>query len=741
MKRCLCILVLCLVAILSVAQISSGGSPMVFNPDDYAGSGVHKSGRFSVLGAYDFFQALDVDTMYHPADDSTKRFVVGNVCKVDITPYNSGTTFTSDGYRVWRAGIASPGAKALSVVFTEFNIPDGAKLFLYNPSQSLILGSFSSENNNPNGILPVQPLPADSLIIEYQEPVEASGNGFKGRLRIGYASHNFFDINGYLKKTNPDGGINCSPQAYLREPENQAISASCLIYTTGTDKSQSWYGSGSLINNPDGKPYVISANHVFYEGKYAPTSVFFIQNHKVMDGVRGSAELSMAGANSVAAAQDLDLALVELYQMPPKDYRPYLAGWDANEIAGYNSPYKCLHHPNGDFTKISYATVTATASKANFETQKFTQKSFWRISRWSEGATQGGSSGSPLFNSDGRIIGCLTGGSSVCSNPVDDYFWQLSFAWDFHVDSNMQLKHWLDPHNQGIKSMDGADPYALEQPCYRVSNFVPDDIIDYQRLSGGATGYQAGHNSLGCTAYAEHYQFDEDTEVYGVYIGTYKGKYNSGRQVYVKVYSGGSNPGEELASVNVKPYDYAFKYDGSLNETIITGWNTRDTYVRFPSPVKVFRDCYLGISFQDYATPDTLALYQTTNRASGNSAYFFKDGAWSAFTAYPSQAQAASLWLQPVVADVKPSGLKESEEPAAHKFYVAVTDERSLMLFAPDEDAVDYKIIDMSDRQVASGSAYLYDGSAVLPFTAPDGLYLIVLQGSTSSETHKFLWR
>lgn len=740
MRRIFNILVLLTVAVAALAQISVGGAPMPFNPDDYARGGVLKGGlKFSMLGAYDFFQTLDVDTVYHPADDGEKRFVAGNVCKVDITPYNSGITFNSNGYKVWRAGITSPGAVALSVVFSEFNIPDGANLFLYNPSQSIVIGSFSSNNNNFNNILPVQPLSADTVIVEYQEPAEASGSGFKGRLRIGYASHNFFDTNGYLKRTNPDGGITCSPQAFLDDPQNPAVNASCLIYVTGTDMQKSWYGSGSLLNNPDGKPYVISSNHVFYEGKYAPTSVFFFQNHKVREGVKGSSELSMAGASSVTAAQDLDMAMVELYQMPPKDYRPYLAGWDANESAGYLSPYKCIHHPNGDFTKISYANVTATISKVDFETQKFKYKSFWKISRWNVGATQGGSSGSPLFNSDGKIIGCLTGGSSFCENPVNDYFWQLSYAWEFHVDSEMQLKRWLDPHNQGVKSMDGADPYAYVQPCYRVSNFDPDDIVGYQRLCGSATGYQAGHNSLGCTAYAERYLFDEETEVYGVYVGSYKGKYVSGRPVYVKVYDGGLNPGAELASVDVRPYDYAYKYDGTISETITKNWNTRDTYVRFPNPVQVKKGCFIGVSFQDYATPDTLAIYQTTNRASGNSAYYYRNGVWSAFTSYPSQPQAASLWLQPVVADVKPSGVDEIGE-TVKCFDIVVAD--GLKAFSiGDTEKCDYVIKDMGGKSIASGSLIFSDKTAVVPFDAPQGLYIIALQGSASTETHKFLWR
>jgi len=159
--------------------------------------------------------------------------------------------------------------------------------------------------------------------------------------------------------------------------------------------------------------------------------------------------------------------------------------------------------------------------------------------------------------------------------------------------------------------------------------------------------------------------------------------------------------------------------------------------------VKVNKECYIAISFPDYANPDTLALYQTTNRASGNSAYYYKGGAWYAFTAYPSQPQAASLWLQPVVATVESTDVAESSSDVAGGFNIAVYPDGSLMLFALNSIEPDaaYTILDMSGRSITAGTADLADGSAVIPFKAPKGIYIIALQGSVAAETYKFLWR
>src|SRR5690606_32656120 len=76
------------------------------------------------------------------------------------------------------------------------------------------------------------------------------------------------------------------------------------------------------------------------------------------------------------------------------------------------------------------------------------------------------SSGSPLFDQDGRIIGQLWGGGASCSNlTANDFYGRVHTSWEpAGSDQTNQLKFWLDPTNIGALVTDGYDPaQALTQ--------------------------------------------------------------------------------------------------------------------------------------------------------------------------------------------------------------------------------------------------------------------------------------
>jgi hypothetical protein len=148
-----------------------------------------------------------------------------------------------------------------------------------------------------------------------------------------------------------------------------------------------------------------------------------------------------------------DFYLVELNSSLPFDYGLYVAGWNRSNTA--SSEGVGIHHPAGDIKKIS--TYSQSVNSANSGND-------WRV-RWvntesGHGVTEGGSSGSPLFNANKQIIGDLSTGSSACTPAFYlngyDFYGKLSESWDQNGSTNdRRLKPWLDPTNSGVISMNG----------------------------------------------------------------------------------------------------------------------------------------------------------------------------------------------------------------------------------------------------------------------------------------------
>src|SRR5690606_15683897 len=83
----------------------------------------------------------------------------------------------------------------------------------------------------------------------------------------------------------------------------------------------------------------------------------------------------------------------------------------------------------------------------------------WQVSRWSQGTTEQGSSGSGLWNESRRVVGVLSGGSAACSGSVDDgrsdFYARLDRQWQANAAADGQLKAWLDPIGSGAREIAG----------------------------------------------------------------------------------------------------------------------------------------------------------------------------------------------------------------------------------------------------------------------------------------------
>ncbi|MFC2096121.1 trypsin-like peptidase domain-containing protein [Bacteroidota bacterium] len=384
-----------------------------------------------------------------------KSMRFAKIIEVDINPEVDGKWETlPDGDRLWYFKIKSPGAYSLSILFDNYRLPIGSKLYVYSSDQKHVRGSFTYKNNKWNNLLPIAPVKGDEIIIEYFEPANVE---FKGELHISSVAHDYIDVFKYLSKGTKGFGdsgdcninINCDNDEMWQLLKHSV----CKITYNG------WLCSGALINNTnqDETPYLLTANHCISNDFDASAAVFYF-NYESIDcsDIDGTTDQTIAGSSIIATptVKTLDFSLLELSLSPPSNYKPFYAGWN-RDVANPTS-VTSIHHPQGDIKKITKSYDGATTGDYG---EGYNEYAHWYIDEWDEGTTEGGSSGSPLFDQNGRIIGDLTGGDANCSYNFNDYYQQLHHSWQDFSDSSYQLKPWLDPKNSELVFINGYLPY------------------------------------------------------------------------------------------------------------------------------------------------------------------------------------------------------------------------------------------------------------------------------------------
>lgn len=180
-----------------------------------------------------------------------------------------------------------------------------------------------------------------------------------------------------------------------------------------------------------------------------------------------------------------DFVLLELEDEIPVEWNPYWAGWNA--VNAVSSSGVAIHHPLGGAKKIS------TYNTSTVSTFLGAPGSHWAVNWVSSangfGVTEPGSSGCPLFNSNGLVIGTLTGGFSNCSVEGNtgpdgtDYFGKLFYHWQNNPNTqDEKLKEWLDPLNSGTFSLSGSynPQVSLEEREKRNSvQFFPNPAKEF----------------------------------------------------------------------------------------------------------------------------------------------------------------------------------------------------------------------------------------------------------------------
>lgn len=435
------ILLITAVSPLAFAQLSEGGVPKSFS---YAVAAVQPG---IITEAVDRDRLLEEDKLENMKG---VPFRFGYAFTVNKNMQNSGTwTTLPDGGKLWRLRVESPGAFSINFTFNDFWLPQGGKMFIYNEDRSYIIGAFTERNNKEDGYFATGLVPGSDVTIEYYEPAEAVSPGIIQIENIVHAYRNFFKRDPLSDDFGTSGSCNINVNCEVADPwENQARSVAMILTSGGTR-----WCTGSMVNNirQDLTPYFLTANHCLNGGQNSWVFMFRYESPNCTN-IDGPTFYTLSGSQLKASNSASDFALLLLNEAPPDSYQVHFNGWDARDIAGTSGAG--IHHPDGDIKKIVF--VSSTFQNTSWSGTP--ANSHWRAI-WSAGTTEPGSSGSPLFDQNKRVLGQLHGGPGACtSSDNSDIYGKFSFSWNYGTTASTRLKEWLDPDNTGAMFMDGWDP-------------------------------------------------------------------------------------------------------------------------------------------------------------------------------------------------------------------------------------------------------------------------------------------
>jgi hypothetical protein len=389
---------------------------------------------------------------------SPYRYAVFEDCQIDLKEEALKTGLQDYNGNMWRYEILAEGFYSVQVFFNRFVLPPGASVYIYNSDYSTVYGAFTEKNNNADSSLMIAVFEGKKVIVEYFESNDAP---FSGQLSIGSVGKGYKPFYNGEFSEDEEGyiGINC-PEGEDWQNQKHGV---CKI--TFQEDNFGYTCSGSFINNTrnDGTPYFLTAFHCINTNITAATVVaYFNYEQTNCNGPLKPETQTLSGATLKSAGYESDYSLLLFDNIPPDSYQPFFAGWDVS-----NQPVSStvgIHHPNGLRKKISIdkdAPVTYDRAISWDEGEPSPKNTHWQLT-FDEGKTFGGSSGSPLFDQNKRIIGQLHGG-----DPEDEYYGKLSHSWSNKSTGRYILSYYLDPDNTGAKTLDAYSPSGnLPDPQY-----------------------------------------------------------------------------------------------------------------------------------------------------------------------------------------------------------------------------------------------------------------------------------
>ena len=349
-------------------------------------------------------------------------------------------TVLDDGSIVSSMSVTSPGAVHIRLGL-HIELPAGGEIRFFDPNSSQHFYTITETSITGTGeedrTLWSPLVQGDSLGVEVVLPSSKSLSTFT--LSVERISHGYIDPLGLST-----GGAKSAIAS--RRCHNHRIDVACRVATVNYDTVRSVarilvqtsnggiFCSGTLM--ADGisglyMPFFLTAYHCISTQEEADSVVaWWNYKHDVCDG-SGISQIVASdhlGAELLDFSSRRDSALLRFRGTMP-GLLGY-SGWDSRTISA-GTPVYGLHHPDGEVMQYSSGRAIGRHSYDLSGLSQYVHEAY--VVDWSQGASEPGSSGSGLFNSQNRLIGVNSAWDEICGGrafygPFSD-FWPVVDRW------------------------------------------------------------------------------------------------------------------------------------------------------------------------------------------------------------------------------------------------------------------------------------------------------------------------
>ncbi len=369
------------------------------------------------------------------------------------TGIGPGIAHVIDGRLVWYTAIDAPGAAGLRIHLEDLVLPAGVELYVYTDAGEAF-GPYRSEDADEFGLW-THSLRGETLRLQLRAPLAVLRDGPEPPTirfdisEIGWLGERWAGLFG-SSQAGVDapcpGNASCVENASCAsipsaiQPAQDAVGR--MLYSSGGGQ---YLCSGGLLNDTDTSttiPYFLTANHCISTSSEASSLEVYFRYTAPCGGPCGTpganGEPRVNGSTLLSTNTSSDYTLLQLDQSAPAGST--LLGWTTSAVAFSNGTnlYR-ISHPKGKPQAYSEHVV---------DTGKGTCGSWprgdWIYSRDVLGATEGGSSGSPVLNASGQVVGQLSGACGTNTGNVCDSNSNATVDGAFAAYYS-EISQWLDP--------------------------------------------------------------------------------------------------------------------------------------------------------------------------------------------------------------------------------------------------------------------------------------------------------